>query len=396
MFIKIRKESFGYVLFSRFTRTPYFVETDIILEDLSREEIYKFLRCYYDPGESDIDYEFIVFENRDLELSAPIGMYLEISNRCNLNCDHCYKPSEVPEKLPPLEKFLFLVDELADSGVLEIRICGNEPGVSKYLLAVAEKVKSRDLYLGINTNACYSKKRQSEIINLNPDFIAFSVDGTEDTHDSIRIKGSYKKATSMLGEASKTNITRRINMVVSRTTISHMENAIWLGEKFDAEVSFLPFRPVGRNTEFCKTEKIDNEVMLHSVREVMRLRNKYPNVRIFTYFDVLGKEALYHHSLPFSKPCPARKNGFIEYNGNFYPCDFLRYLKETYLCGNVFKDTFRQIWRNSVQLKNFQNLKHGRCLNCTFYMSKCYGGCVSGSLITSGKPEDELCFAELL
>jgi len=185
-------------------------------------------------------------------------------------------------------------------------------------------------------------------------------------------------------------------MVVSKTTIGQMENAVILGSLFDAEVSFLPFRPVGRNKEFCRTNRINDELMLQSVRQVMSLREKYPNVTIFTYFDILGDEAYYHHSLPFSDPCPARKNGFIEYNGDFYPCDFLRYLGKTYLSGNAFQDPFSKIWRNSQPLKMFQSIKHDKCFQCRFYMTQCYGGCISGSLATSGKPDDELCFVELL
>lgn len=390
------KESFGYVLFSRHTREPHFVKTDKTLEKLSREKVCEFLRLYYSSSANALEYDFVFSENQDLELSAPIAMYLEISNQCNLNCGHCYKPLEVPKELPSLGRFLDLVDELADSGVLEIRICGNEPGISKYLVDVSKKVKQRDMFLGINTNAFYGSKRQSEVVDLDADFIAFSVDGNQATHDAIRIAGSYEKVISMLEKTSRTKTKCRINTVVSRSTIGQMENAVWLGEKFNAEVSFLPFRPVGKNTEFCEVEKIDNGIMLSSVREVMRLRDKYPSVLIFTYFDILGEKAIYHHSLSFSSPCPARKNGFIEYNGNFYPCDFLRYLGETYLCGDVFKESFRQIWRNSKSLKKFQGLKHGKCLQCAFYMKKCYGECISGSLIATGKPEDELCFADLL
>jgi len=174
----------------------------LVLEKLPENDIVSFLGQYYNSGEDQIEYDFIFPENDDLALSAPIGMYVEIANRCNLDCGHCYKPSEEPEKLPSLGQYLVLLDELAYAGVLEIRFCGNEPGISSYLPAVVERVKKHDQYLGINTNSFYGERKQMEIVDLNPDFIAFSIEGNQETHDTLRMPGSYKKTISMLERAS--------------------------------------------------------------------------------------------------------------------------------------------------------------------------------------------------
>jgi radical SAM protein with 4Fe4S-binding SPASM domain len=57
---------------------------------------------------------------------------------------------------------------------------------------------------------------------------------------------------------------------------------------------------------------------------------------------------------------------------------------------------FSELWRNSSVLHRFQNLKHGKCLKCNFYLTHCYGGCISGSLSSTGSPDDELCFVDLI
>lgn len=396
MLIKIRKESFGYVLFNRHNREHHFVETDEKLEQLSKDALIAYLGRYFQNTPVDLCWEFINPKGVGLSLSAPIGMYLEISSHCNLRCNHCYKPQLNLKPTLSLSQFLHVIDELHGAGVFEIRISGNEPTASPYLFDIAEHVKKNEMYLGINTNAFFGKEIQEQLVDLQPDLVAISIDGNQVTHDSIRQEGSYDRAISLLARLSNEPIKKRINTVISKVTAGAMENIAILAERFRAEVSFLPFRPVGKNRNFSNENAINCQDMLHIVQEVMHLRRKYPDVVLLTYFDILGKKALYHHTMPFNSPCPARKNGFISYSGDFFPCDFLRYLGKTYFCGNVVRDGFWKLWSESSVLHNFQNIEHGKCRRCRFYMTHCNGGCISGSLASSNDPDDELCFVDIL
>ncbi len=136
--------------------------------------------------------------------------------------------------------------------------------------------------------------------------------------------------------------------------------------------------------------------MKEAVEEIMRQRKRFPSLTFLTYFDVLGKTATYHHPIDrFNNPCPARKNGFITYSGDFFPCDFLRYAGQRYFCGNVLDKGFHNLWINSKNFEMFRNTKHAKCKRCKFYMKKCYGGCISGSLVSTGSPDDILCFVDI-
>lgn len=396
MFIKIRKERWGYILFDRHSRVHHFVETDERLELMSKDCLLKFLSNYFQFVSSDVTWQFIFPTNSELLLSAPIGMYMEVSSECNMNCSHCYKPWSTPQSLLLTHQFKRLIDELWEKGVFEIRICGNEPTTSPFLFNIAEHIKNKEIYLGINTNAYFDEVIQEHLINLKPDLLAISIDGNQNTHDKIRKIGSYDRAVSFLARLSKYSIKKRINTLISKVTIGAMENVVWLGDLYNAEVSFLPLRTIGKSTTFKEENAIDSREMLFVVREVMRLREKYPDVTLLTYFDILGEKATYHHSMSFNHPCPASKNGFIASNGDYFPCDFLRYLGDAYFCGNVTENGFYELWNKSTVLHRFQNLKHSKCQKCRFFMTHCYGGCISGSLSSSGGPDDELCFIDLL
>lgn len=343
-----------------------------------------------------MEYIFVFPPTNNIDLSAPIGIYLEISERCNMECRHCYKPT--PKKVKALGTRVkkLLLNELACVGVLEIRLCGNEPTASPDFFEICQFIKDLGLYLGVNTNAYFDYTMSRKIIELNPNFVAVSVDGNETTHDSIRRTGSYKKAVNFLETLSSTTIKRRINTVLSQLTIDKIGYTVQLANDLGTDVSFLPFRPIGRESSMKMDKYLTKESMYKAVSEITELREKYPNVRLLTYFDIIDQKVIHHHSMDFNSPCPARKNGFISYYGDFFPCDFLRYLGDRFLCGNVYENGFWRIWAESRVLKSFQAIEHQKCKECNFYMKKCYGGCVCGSKTSLDNIEDELCFINLL
>jgi len=161
MRLVIRKEPFGYLLFDKDSREHYFIEHAGSLEGVSRDDLYAFLAKYYGAKVYNQPIVFIRPPLSHLELSAPVGMYLEIARSCNLNCSHCYKPKAWElEKIGHVNPMSIDVikqtlEELKRLGVLEIRLCGNEPTHSKDFFEVCVFIQKLDLYLGINTNAYF-------------------------------------------------------------------------------------------------------------------------------------------------------------------------------------------------------------------------------------------------
>lgn len=393
MFIRIRKESNGYYLFNRDTRTQKFVSTvGIDLHSVESDVVINFLKQYYQEFSSDDKWELMPIKNQDLELSAPVGMYFEISKTCNLDCGHCYKHIPRINTNPTFDNFKKLLDDLHAMGVFEIRICGNEPTTSPFLGQLVEYAKKLKFFVGINTNCYFDSETQDFLLNLKPDYLVVSLDGDRITHDSIRKQGSYDRVISMLERLAVSNIKHRINNVVSKKTLGLISHVAHIALKYGSGVSYLPFKPVGKNHDFNRDNSLTSGLMRNAVEEIERLRALYPGLVLLTYFDVLGCKSLHHHSMEFNSPCPARKNGFISYSGDFFPCDFLRFAENVYFCGNVFVDGFENIWRNSSSLKKFQNLQHDKCKTCKHLMVKCHGGCISAALFSTGKVDDELCF----
>lgn len=401
--IKIRKETDGSLIYDVNTRKYVFSQFDFFGKPLTinqiREQVCQELKMG-EMDESDI-LSLVFLDNQQLysnNLSAPIGIYFEIAESCNLDCEHCYKASlskKVPLNLKEMKK---TIDELASLGVLEFRFCGNEPVVHKYFSQLAFYAKSKGFYLSTNTNGFYDDSYINKLIEIGFNEVIISIEGQEETHDEIRGSGSYKKALNVLRALKEHGVKSRINMTVSKFNLKELEFIGDLAVKHGAYVSYIPIRVVGKHTAYKKNfGDLTDQDMLEIVKRVEYIREKYPKTRFLTYFDILSKEPDYYHPLWFNNPCPARKNLFISYAGDVYPCDYLIYLGDVFFGGNIRKKTIADIWHHAPGIRRFRELKHTqKCQKCNFLSTKCYGGCPSEALAKKLIVDDHLCFKDRL
>jgi len=93
-----------------------------------------------------------------------------------------------------------IAPELANLGVFELRLTGYEPVISRNFQAVAARAKSKDFYMVVNTNGSYGPRYTQMLLDNAFDEVIVSIDGYEETHDYIRIRGrkSFKKAVAVL------------------------------------------------------------------------------------------------------------------------------------------------------------------------------------------------------
>lgn len=395
---KIRRETGGAIVYDRQTRNYARTERDLFGPDVSEATILDVARDLLgvEPQSTDT---LDVIDNGlcgKSELSAPIAAYLEISNVCNLKCRHCYKAATPKQEILSLDDLNSLVDQLAEMGVLELRLTGYEPVISRNFRAVAARARSHDLYLVLNTNGFYGPKHINEIMDIGFDEVIVSIEGREGTHDDIRGRDSYRKAVTVL-ETLRANGNRvRINTVVSRRNAHELVAVGQLADRVGAYVNFLPLRTGGRPTELKSDEKLSAQDMLAIVEEVQRLRTMFPATRFLTYFDILDGDPDTYHPMWLCDPCPARKNVYISSGGDVYPCDFLSYLGDLFRGGNVLSRPIAEIWHDSEGLRRYWTLdRSSKCSNCELLYKKCYGGCASETLAAQLVYDDPLCFKNL-
>jgi hypothetical protein len=93
----------------------------------------------YQEALLDVDAEFYISQQYQRRL--PSSYWLDITNRCNLDCPHCYQIPDNTSKDPDIEFLLMQVSSWPDDG-LPVALVGAEPTVRKDLADLVKAIQS--------------------------------------------------------------------------------------------------------------------------------------------------------------------------------------------------------------------------------------------------------------
>jgi radical SAM protein with 4Fe4S-binding SPASM domain len=150
--------------------------------------------------------EFNVLDLQEFSLriskpGIPLGGGLEITQRCNLNCVHCYcrRPADdrgAREQEPSLETICSIVDQMAEEGVLYLFLTGGEILIRRDFPQIYRHIRSRGILVMLLTNGTLITPQMADFFAEQPPLaIELTAYGaTEETYERItRVPGSYRR-----------------------------------------------------------------------------------------------------------------------------------------------------------------------------------------------------------
>ena len=163
---------------------------------------------------------------------------LQITDRCNLRCKHCYiNPPSPPFSKGGIGGFELsfsrirkILHEFEEIQGLRVLITGGEPLLHSRFAEINGMLPQFFIRKILFTNGLLLNKKILK--NLNVDEIQISIDGLEKAHESLRGKGTFKKALEAVKSAIDTGFE------VSISTMVHPEN---LGDFNKMEALFKDF-----------------------------------------------------------------------------------------------------------------------------------------------------------
>ena len=152
-----------------------------------------------------------------LESPVPSLRYLElqITERCNLRCAHCYIGSGSYEL--PVEKVEKVLREFESLQGLRVLITGGEPLIHSRFNEINGMLPGFSLRKVLFTNGILLDRETVE--GLNVDEVQISIDGLEAAHDSLRGPGTFRAAVGAI------ELCNASGMKVSVSTMVHPGNA---------------------------------------------------------------------------------------------------------------------------------------------------------------------------
>lgn len=150
----------------------------------------------------------------------------ELTNRCNLSCEHCFTGRHGGSDDLPLGVLDRILDEARDNGFNHLSFTGDDPTVHPQFPEVLRRTAEAGYRFSFVTNGWNFSNIYPRLLPHfgNLDVITFSLDGaTEASHDRLRGKGSYRRALKSMSICVVKKIPFTINMVITRHNRHELE-----------------------------------------------------------------------------------------------------------------------------------------------------------------------------
>ena len=313
----------------------------------------------------------------------------EITRNCNLNCVHCRAAATMGPYSGELDtrSAFRLLDQMRELGQPIVILTGGEPLLREDIFDVAKYGSEKGLRMVMAPNGTLiTEENARKLADSGIKRISISLDGsTKESHDKFRgVDGAYEGALRGIEHAKKAGIEFQINTTITKANLEQIPDIQKLAVDLGAVAHHIFLLvPTGRG-KYILDQEITAEQYEETLNWFYDQRDKTPLQLKATcaphYYRILrqrakkeGKKVTFEsHGLDaVTRGCLGGTGFcFISHTGIVQPCGFLNLE-----CGDVTKDSFANIWRNSKifnDLRNYDQLK-GKCGDCE-YKGVC-GGC---------------------
>jgi len=290
-------------------------------------------------------------DSRAGKLGVPLSAHLDVTYRCNERCVHCYLPHDDRGEMTTAE-IVDLLDQLADAGVFFLTISGGEPFLRRDLFEILAHARARTFNIKLKTNAILIREGEAESLRrFNLDSIQISIySHRPEVHDAItKVKGSLERSIAAIRFLKSRGFKVTIANVLMRDNRHDWPGvqalAAELGAIFTIDPTITPHIEGDRGILALNVSRADLEEIFHTESLVGNLE-EFCAPPVAVDDDVLD-----------SVSCSAGHTlAYISPYGDVFPC-----VQFPLPSGNVRKQKFLDIWRDSPQLREVRSI-HARDL----------------------------------
>ncbi|MGH3428998.1 MAG: radical SAM protein, partial [Mycobacteriales bacterium] len=314
------------------------------------------------------------------------NVYLYITERCQLRCEHCYMGERLERALKmPFDKIAATLKTWRQMGGSKLTILGGEPTLHPQYVDVIRYAKALG-YEHVITTSNGLEPAIRKFRKMEPEdfaYVQISLDGgSADSHDKVRGKGTFDEALRNITELTQRGFDTRIICTVNRVNAGDCMNLLDIADQIGVSlVKFHVFSVIGSG---------------HGAAEWGMQPNEW-----IDFYERLEKRAPQHKTRVWYQPTYARRDRIAGYAADGYRGCIGRTLDRisifpdgrAYVCSFLF-DTdlhFANMVDGQVVLNRGDNefdlftkvLNQASCGTCKS-PSACLGGCPAEELVMGG------------
>ncbi|MEM2726865.1 MAG: radical SAM protein [Archaeoglobaceae archaeon] len=299
---------------------------------------------------------------------VPIVVW-NITNRCNLNCVHCYAKASIGQKELSTDNCKLIIDRLAEFKVPLILFSGGEPLIREDIFELAEYAKKRKIKVVLSTNGTLIDKDIAEELKTF-EYVGISLDGIKG-HDEFRgVYGAYESALKGLEIANEVVLTG-IRFTLTRYNFLELPDLIKVARELEIPRFCVYHLVPSGNASFkddidnISRRRVINYLIKEAEKEGMEILTvDNPADGIYLYLQTADENIL-----EFLKYRGGDNSGVrlacVDSEGNLHPNQFWT----DYTAGNLLREDFGEIWLNDPlfkMLREKEKYLQDKCGNCEF------------------------------
>ncbi|MGM0597237.1 MAG: radical SAM/SPASM domain-containing protein [Myxococcota bacterium] len=297
--------------------------------------------------------------NRYLEKSARknrlSSLQFEITDKCNLNCDHCYKIRS--HNFIELNLFKKAIDQAAAAGAIKIGFNGGDPLLHPDFLELATYVLKKGLALSIISNGTlFTPKLFDFFKKWKGVLFQISLYG-HDAASSKKITGdatAFARTMQTINTMAEFDFTFKVSILARNDEVEHL---LSLFSNLKSQGINIHFQP-----HICARENGDSFPLSLNIQNDKTLKKLLKLDTMPDLEEEQEKDISTDATPQFA--CGAGISSLsIKTNGNVIPC-----IMNPLVLGNLYHDSLGEIF-NSPTLAEFrrQNLLPAACKSCEDY-----------------------------
>jgi len=307
-------------------------------------------------------------------------VYVETTRRCNLRCIHCYASSPTFSKTPdrelPTSKWLKIIDDVANSGAMNICFTGGEPFVRADICELLLRANRKGLETAVFTNGVALTDSDIDVlVEIGPKFIAVGMDShLAQIYRQVRGSDSWSKVTNNIKKMVSHNLhlRLRLNCVLLRginDSLNDIEGYLHFASELGLgadDVTFDEFCPEGEGTALL--EHCVNEMEL-----MERIAREFRDIFGIEYRQRPTENEEEHERWSFcgigTDMC------YITHDAKVALCPALT--SDAFIAGELKHASLTQLWDQSEVFEFFRKYEYllgSKCQSCPV-LATCKAGC---------------------
>ena len=291
---------------------------------------------------------------------------VEITNRCNLSCVHCYNDSGPHENEFTEGQIETIISSLDAVNVGHIVFSGGEPLLHPHFFDAVTMVQERGMSWNIFSNATLINEVMAKtLVDAGIVKLTTSLDGASpEPHDLIRGKGTFKKTVHAITLMQEYNIPVKVHTVLHKKNLKEIPDLIRLFHSLGVNqyrLGLMRYARPGTTSDLVITFQDYYDIL--------------PDI-VETEYELYGESQVIPTPNPDCRNCGTGISFFmIKSDGSMVPCP--QGDPHFFTFGNALTDDIQEKWNTADILRNLRtyNFKSNeQCRTCP-YQLHCDGGC---------------------